>query len=125
MLQEILTMPLSLILSTTFIQKKCLLPSSIIEWNNLDTNIRNSERFGIFKMIHCLKSVRSRIYSGSHFSCSFPHSDSIRRDTGISPYSAKMRENAGKMWTRITPNTDIFDTDNFKLTGPKPNRFFN
>ena len=49
MLQEILTIPLSLILSTTFIRKKCLFPSSIIEWKNLDTNIRSSERFGIFK----------------------------------------------------------------------------
>ena len=26
----------------------------------------------------------------------------------ISPYSARMRENAGKMQTRITPNTDSF-----------------
>ena len=26
----------------------------------------------------------------------------------ISPYSVRMRENAGKMWTRITPNTDSF-----------------
>ena len=26
----------------------------------------------------------------------------------ISPYSAQMRENAGKMRTRITPNTDSF-----------------
>ena len=26
----------------------------------------------------------------------------------ISPYSARMRENAGKMRTRITPNTDSF-----------------
>ena len=26
----------------------------------------------------------------------------------ISPYSVRMRETAGKMWTRITPNTDTF-----------------
>ena len=26
----------------------------------------------------------------------------------ISPYSVRMRENAGKMRTRITPNTDTF-----------------
>ena len=26
----------------------------------------------------------------------------------ISPYSVQMRENAGKMRTRITPNTDTF-----------------
>ena len=27
---------------------------------------------------------------------------------GISPYSVRMRENAGKTQTRITPNTDTF-----------------
>ena len=27
---------------------------------------------------------------------------------GISPYSVRMWENAGKMRTRITPNTDTF-----------------
>ena len=26
----------------------------------------------------------------------------------ISPYSVRMQENAGKIWTRITPNTDTF-----------------
>ena len=26
----------------------------------------------------------------------------------ISPYSVQMRKKAGKMWTRITPNTDAF-----------------
>ena len=44
----------------------------------------------------------------------FQHLDSIRRDTeylsvlSISPYSVRMRENAGKTQTRITPNTDTF-----------------
>ena len=37
--------------------------------------------------------------------CIFPHSCWIRRDT---PYSVQMRGNAGKMRTRITPNTDTF-----------------
>ena len=37
--------------------------------------------------LHCVKSVRIR---------------------SISPYSVRMRKNAGKMRTRITPNTDTF-----------------
>ena len=37
---------------------------------------------------HCVKSVRIRSYSG--------------------PYSVRMWENAGRMRTRITPNTDSF-----------------
>ena len=37
-------------------------------------------------------------YSGPYFSRIFPHSD----------YPVWMRENAGKMRTRITLNTDIF-----------------
>ena len=48
----------------------------------------------------CVKRVRIRNYSGPHFSWIFPHSDCI------SPYS--VRENPGKMRTRITPNTDSF-----------------
>ena len=46
---------------------------------------------------HCLKRVRIRSYSGSHFSRILPHSGWIRRDT-----------NARKMRTRITSNTDTF-----------------
>ena len=38
------------------------------------------------------------------FSRIFPHSDWIRIDT----YSIRMRENAGKMRSRITPNTGNF-----------------
>ena len=60
------------------------------------------------KSTHCLKSVRIRSYSGPHFSRIFPHADWIRRDTGISPNSVWMREDAGKMRTRTTPNTDTF-----------------
>ena len=52
----------------------------------------------------------------STFSRIFPHSDWIRRDTEylwirtlrISPYSVRMRENAGNLRTRMAPNTDIF-----------------
>ena len=56
-------------------------------------------------MIHCIKSVRIRCYSSPHFSL-------IRTEYGekrsISPYSIRMRENARKMPTRITSNTDAF-----------------
>ena len=44
---------------------------------------------------HCVKRVRIRSYSGSHSSRIFP-------------YSLRMRENPGKMRTRITRNTDSF-----------------
>ena len=57
------------------------------------------------KAHNCVKRVRIQSYSGPHFSHIFPHSDWIR---SISPYLVRMRENAGKMWTRITPNTDTF-----------------
>ena len=40
---------------------------------------------------HCVKSVRIWSYSGQHFPCIFPNLDWIR-----SPYSVRMRENAGK-----------------------------
>ena len=52
---------------------------------------------------HYVKSARIRSYSGPDFSRFFPHLNWIRRD-----YSVRIRENAGKMRTRITPNTDSF-----------------
>ena len=57
---------------------------------------------------HCVKSVHIRSYSGPHFSRIFPHLDWIRRDISTSPYSVRMQENAGKMWTKITQNTNTF-----------------
>ena len=53
----------------------------------------------------CVKRVRIRSYSGPHFSRIFPYSDWIQ---SISPYSVRIRENAGKMWTRITPTMGTF-----------------
>ena len=50
---------------------------------------------------HCVKSVRIQSYSGPHFSRMFPHLD-------IFPYSVLIRENVGKMRTRITLHTDLF-----------------
>ena len=48
-----------------------------------------------FSYCHCVKGVHIRSYSGPHFSHIFPH-------------SVRIRENAGKMRTRITPNMFIF-----------------
>ena len=57
---------------------------------------------------HCVKRVCIRIYSDPHFSRIFPFSRIRTEYGGISPYSVRMQENAGKMRTRITPNTDSF-----------------
>ena len=46
--------------------KNSFLPSSIIEWNNLDPNLRNSEKFGIFKN-NILKFLRPK--PNSFFNC--------------------------------------------------------
>ena len=64
-------------------------------------------------MIHCVKNVRIRSYSGPHFfafglnterySASLPHFPAFGLNTEV-----RMRENAGKMRTRITPNANIF-----------------
>ena len=47
----------------------------------------------LMQQLHCVKRVRIRSYSGLQFSLIFP-------------YSVQMQENAGKMRTRITRNTD-------------------
>ena len=57
---------------------------------------------------HCVKYVRFGSYSGPHFSRIFSHSDWILEILRISLYSVRMRENAWKIRTRITPNTDTF-----------------
>ena len=61
--------------------------------------------FVLIRETHCVKRVRIRSYSGPHFSRIRTKYGEILR---ISPYSVRMRENAEKMWTRITLNTDIF-----------------
>ena len=55
--------------------------------------------------MHCVKSVRIQNYSGTHFSRIWTEYGKTR---SISPYSVQMRENAEKMRTRITPNTENF-----------------
>ena len=57
---------------------------------------------------HCVKRARIRSYSGPHFSRIFPHSDWIRRDTVYVSVFSPNAGKCGKMWTRITPNTDTF-----------------
>ena len=53
----------------------------------------------------CVKIVRTRSYSGLHFSGIFPHSNWIQRDT---PCLSVFSTNARKMGNRITYNTDTF-----------------
>ena len=70
----------------------------VIIFNCLDmplNKISSHDLFFIKLYQYCVKSVRIRSYSRPHFSHIFPFSD-------------WMRENAGKMRTRITPNTDTF-----------------
>ena len=55
---------------------------------------------------NCVKRVRIWSYSGSHFSCIFPHTDWIRREY-LFVFSLNSGK-CGKMRTRITPNTDTF-----------------
>ena len=57
---------------------------------------------------HCLKSVRIGVILVRIF-LAFSHIWTEYGDTlRISPYSVQMRENAGKMQTRITPNAQHF-----------------
>ena len=67
--------------------------------------VRRATSPGYKCTIHCVKRVRIWSYSGPHFSRIFLHLDWIRRDTS---YLSVFSLNSGKIWTRITPNTDIF-----------------
>ena len=55
-------------------------------------------------MNHCVKIVRIWSYSGPHFSRIFPHSAECWYFSVFSP-------NAGKLRTRITPNTDTLRSE--------------
>ena len=45
--------------------KNSFFPSTFIEWNNLDSNFRNSEHFGIFKksIVKFIRSKRNSFYN--------------------------------------------------------------
>ena len=60
-----------------------------------------TENFTFCTVIHCVKSVRIRSYSGPHFPAFGMNTES---------YSVPLRipSECGEMWTRITPYTDIF-----------------
>ena len=51
---------------------------------------------------HCVKSVRIRSYSGPHFPAFGLNTDGY----GV---SFRIQSECGKMWTRITPNTNTFN----------------
>ena len=57
---------------------------------------------------HRVKSVRIQSYSGPHFSRIFGIHTKCGEIRSNSPYSVRMRENAEKVLTRKTPNTDTF-----------------
>ena len=63
---------------------------------NVEKNVQEKFTFWYY-----VKSIHIRSYSGQHFSRIRTKYGEILR---ISPYSARMRENVGKMRTRITPN---------------------
>ena len=50
---------------------------------------------------HCLKSVRTRSYSGPYF-------PAFRLNTERYRVSPRILSKCGKIWTRINPNTDTF-----------------
>ena len=50
---------------------------------------------------HCAKSVRIRSYSGPNFSA-------FGLNTERYSVSLRVQSECGKMWIRITPNTDTF-----------------
>ena len=57
------------------------------------------------------KTLRKKCpYSKLFWSAFFPQFPALGLNTGIAPYSVRMPENAGKMLTRITSNTDTFYT---------------
>ena len=56
------------------------------------------------RALHCVKSVRIRIYSGPHFSAFVQNTDQNNSEYGqfllrISPYSVRMRENTDSFYT--------------------------
>ena len=71
--------------------KNSFFPSSIIEWNNLDPNLRNSENFGIFKN-NILKFIRPK--PSSFFNCS--NLMGIRLITQLRPELNHLREHKFK-----------------------------
>ena len=62
------------------------------------------------KVSHCIKSVRIRSYSGLYFSCIFPHSDWIQRETEYLSVFSPKAEKCGKNADQINSETDTFYT---------------
>ena len=59
---------------------------------------------------HCVKSVRIRSYSGTHFLVFGLNTERYRA-------SHRIQSERGKMWIRITPNTDTFHAvTHFKIS---------
>ena len=54
-----------------------------------------------FRTLNCVKRVRIQSYSGPHF-------PAFGLNTERYSVSLRVQSECGKMWTRITPNTDTF-----------------
>ena len=75
-------------------------------FNGFDRYFRRI-RPSFHQYFHCIKSARSRSYSGPHFSRIFPHLHSIRRDTedlSYSEYLSVFSPNAGKYGKNVDQN---------------------
>ena len=86
--------------------------SIITTFPNLEI-VRSQQTFLGFMQVESLRKKCS--YSELFWSAFFPHFPAIWLNTKrylilrISPYSVRMQENAGKMRTKINPNTDTFN----------------
>ena len=82
-----------------------------VEWRLFDTKEFTFFKEDILKFyfeiqfkiqnVHCVKSVRSRNYSGPYF-------PAFRLNTERYSASLRIQSECGKMRTRITPNTETF-----------------
>ena len=66
--------------------------------------------------LHCVKSVRIPSYSGPHF-------PAFGLNTERYEVSLRIQSECGKMWTRITANTDTFYTVLFLAEGSHKYKF--
>ena len=63
--------------------------------------VKGISRRGVIRARHCVKSVRIWSYSGQHF-------PAFGLNTKRYSMSLRIQSKWGKIWTRISPNTDTF-----------------
>ena len=72
-------------------------------WHLTKTIKNECAKIHFHKVFHCAKSVH--IWS---YSCSGPHFPAFRLNTERYRVPLRIQSECGKMWTRITSNTDTF-----------------